>query len=219
MSDLLYDILRIQRAEAPLVQPRLPALFETGNESEAALESNVSVESEPPRPTPTRPSPPPTRPAPEPYRGKLTPDAPPPHNANVVLPTNQAMTEQQSALPARTAPSEADAPNVARAVPVTEPNATRAVEPSSAHAEAAALPTVNPLLPAPPPPLVRPLTELDRIAAQVTQPAPPPTIHVHIGRITVRAVQAAQPKPKPAPAPAEKLSLDEYLKSRARGSQ
>lgn len=80
------------------------------------------------------------------------------------------------------------------------------------------MPTVNPLLPAPPLPPVRPLVQADDLTEQLTQPAPPPTIHIHIGRITVRAVQAP-PKPQAAPAPAEKMSLDEYLKSRARGSR
>ncbi|HZS39124.1 MAG TPA: hypothetical protein VFF06_19970 [Polyangia bacterium] len=43
------------------------------------------------------------------------------------------------------------------------------------------------------------------------------TVHVHIGRVDVRAVMPPAPSPRPAPAPRPGLSLEKYLESRNRG--
>jgi hypothetical protein len=46
-----------------------------------------------------------------------------------------------------------------------------------------------------------------------------PTIRVTIGRIEVRAVQSPAPAPKPVKQRPPKLSLEDYLRKRARGSR
>jgi hypothetical protein len=57
---------------------------------------------------------------------------------------------------------------------------------------------------------------VQRGAAQPTR-APPPAVHVTIGRIDVQAAPAAQPpRPRAAPPQQPKLSLEEYLKGRGR---
>jgi hypothetical protein len=48
---------------------------------------------------------------------------------------------------------------------------------------------------------------------------PAPTIRVTIGRVEVRAVQSPAPTPKPAKARPPKLSLEDYLRKRERGSR
>jgi hypothetical protein len=60
------------------------------------------------------------------------------------------------------------------------------------------------------------------IRAQGTAAAPPPTIHVHIGRVEVRAAMpapAALPQPASAPAPKPGAALAEYLEKRWRGER
>jgi hypothetical protein len=47
----------------------------------------------------------------------------------------------------------------------------------------------------------------------------PPIIRVTIGRVEVRAVQSSAPTPKTAKPPLPKLSLQEYLRKRERGSR
>ena len=49
--------------------------------------------------------------------------------------------------------------------------------------------------------------------------ASPPVIRVTIGRVEVRAVQSPAPTPKPGKPPLPKLSLQEYLHKRERGSR
>jgi hypothetical protein len=49
--------------------------------------------------------------------------------------------------------------------------------------------------------------------------ASPPIIRVTIGRVEVRAVQSPAPAPKSAKPPLPKLSLQEYLHKRKRGSR
>jgi hypothetical protein len=47
----------------------------------------------------------------------------------------------------------------------------------------------------------------------------PPIIRVTIGRVEVRAIQSSAPMPKAAKPPLPKLSLQEYLRKRERGSR
>lgn len=47
----------------------------------------------------------------------------------------------------------------------------------------------------------------------------PPIIRVTIGRVEVRAIQASAPMPKPKKPPQPKLSLQDYLHKRERGSR
>jgi hypothetical protein len=60
-----------------------------------------------------------------------------------------------------------------------------------------------------------------KVFSLVEKPSPtsPPIIRVTIGRIEVRAVQSPTPTPKPAKPPLPKLSLQEYLHKRERGSR
>ena len=47
-----------------------------------------------------------------------------------------------------------------------------------------------------------------------------PSIKVTIGRIEVRAIQAAEPRRiQPSPSPQPRLSLDEYLRKRREGKR
>jgi hypothetical protein len=53
--------------------------------------------------------------------------------------------------------------------------------------------------------------------APVREREEPPTVHVHIGRIDVRAVQTPAPRAQPARSPLQPPSLDEHLRARDRG--
>jgi hypothetical protein len=68
-------------------------------------------------------------------------------------------------------------------------------------------------------PAIRPLTAAARVAPQAMRAADvaPPTIHVTIGRIEVRATPPPPAQPRPRAAAAPILTLDEYLRRRASG--
>ena len=70
-------------------------------------------------------------------------------------------------------------------------------------------------------PAVRPLTPFARISPPQVPPVvaavPPPTIHVTIGRVEVRATPPAGARQRPPAAAAPRLTLEEYLRRRASG--
>jgi len=69
------------------------------------------------------------------------------------------------------------------------------------------------------PEIISPLKPAATSAVSLLQPSPkePPSIHVTIGRVEVRAVMPSVAAPKPAPPSGPKLSLEDYLKQRNGG--
>lgn len=76
---------------------------------------------------------------------------------------------------------------------------------------------VTPAMPSLAVPPVRPRFEAQRVATRA--PATPPTVHVTIGAVEVRAVGDPAPKRAKSPAANPVMSLEEYLKQRAGGGR
>ncbi len=221
MSDYLLDILSIQRALVPTVKPRLPALFEPPSPRLTVGELEETVMTEAPRSPSVHSEEKQVRAEPEPYRGvlRVLPLPPeqrtrpqPPTTAPVDAPPRTSVTPPDYGEP-QTAPLTQKGPNERQAMPVE--TARRAPENPLPHP--AAVIRVNAVpLPALAP-RIKPVSPLPNDAE--TPPPSAPTVHVHIGRITVKAVPPPAPKPRREPPASKKMSLDEYLQARERGAR
>jgi len=146
-----------------------------------------------------------------------------------------ATTAEANRDPLARAVAEPPAPTVSRASAAAMPAAQQAEPPARADAPAAApvaamseparseRPTVA-AHPPPAPPVARPQVRAAPPAAAPTGVPPdaaPPTIHVTIGRIEIKATPPATvARPRSvAPAPAPALSLDSYLRGRSGGAE
>jgi hypothetical protein len=232
--DFLTRLAHRATGTLPVVQPRLPARFEPaeGTYAGAAPGGEVAAETAAPNPKPASRRASVTDPrepghdAPQGVRSE-PPNAATPHPPRATI-IDSAFREDQGRHQARSARSS-DAPSFQG--------------PPTADRPAAA--SITPLLdadilPAPPP---RRALRVDarpaRVHATASQPpdtrwpagghptietgaadAAPPTVHVHIGRIDVRAVVPPGPTPRlvarPAPPP---TSLERYLSGRKGGLQ
>lgn len=228
MSDFLTTLLASQRAKVPAVQPRVPARFESAPPTPLSGEMGFSEENIARGAPPARPLPRAERIAPRlqptPYRGSLV--VPPTQKIQSGREFAASDSENQAATsPSIRAEENSDAaPNVEHILhdrapqPSATPRATAPEDTAPPMSGIVAQPRMRITRQAPA--LVPAASEASPQSAQQAPVLPhPPTIRVTIGRILVRAMQAPSPREPRAPAPAPKLSLDEYLKARERGER
>lgn len=216
MSDFLTNLIRRHGGATPAIQPRLPSLFEAAGGPAGGDVADPTGEAEAPRaPVPRRAADDPALTASE-----STLDAPPVFvpPAGVVQP-EPAQPGVPTARRESTPPAASANPPANRFQPL-QPPAPRPRPGQLAPQPAAAAP---PVVRAPPVPL--PATPVAAKPARVrhsadSQPnAVAPAIHVTIGRVEVRAVQAPPAAPRAARPAAPRLSLEEYLQPRSGGTR
>lgn len=227
MIDFFTALLEPQFSESPLLQPRVPALFEPvlpRREGVVFGEVSEANESEFPRepggantPRPGRTPPPEGGQERAPYRGVMK-----------VAPTLRTAKTLESPAPfldstaggqQRADPTGQEAhhgqPVPSGRVSTLQGDPSREQAPredGGSHAGA-----IRPAS------VVEPRGVEPRAGSELQTTATPqdaPVVRIEIGRIVVRAVQPnAERPPQRAPAPAKKLSLDDYLKKHERGER
>jgi hypothetical protein len=241
MSDYLTNLIARSTGKTPVIEPRLPSLFEPpGAFCEGLVESEMLVSARDVAPQPSI-----AAPGTGPQSLSIPPAAwemleLPRHNV-AAEPTGRAQPQREPLWQASAGPSNplsATESPTTRETEIRVPTKITSQAPEIARADAAApvfargpsekQSEPQPLSPVvivrpramPPIPPVEPVTPAAAMLPQRRTEAAP-TIRVTIGRIEVRAMMA------PAPAlPAEKkraapplLSLNEYLRRRARGDR
>ena len=231
--DFLTRLAQRTIGTLPTVQPRLPARFESaaGTRPGTIYFSEVAAETSPP----DRRSPAPSmsmieHPQPGPAVFEDTQPAHPIPTAKgppratiteVARPEVQSSRQSNAALPPKTlfgqdppailgSAAEPIQPLYDRSIrPTRQPRPALRVDVRSAHAVAAGTQRSETRLPAGGHP----------IAEAITVETAAPTVHVHIGRIDVRAIMPPAP-PRPTARPvAPRSSLEDYLSGRKGGSQ
>lgn len=231
--DFLTRLAQRLTGDLPRVQPRLPLLFEPAARPAPGLEQGgetaisgvreVGVQTAPPHSTrlaTISPMPSARQMAPEsldplrppvsmPAQAELSPYPAPPRLALEVTgdisgsPSHETMAREISQPAAQLAPPR-------RAVKVTiRPAAATNAPPVSTVSRRGAITFETPGKAKP-----------GQVGTTDEHPQGPPTVHVHIGRIDVRAVMPPTAPPRPAAPPAAPRStLEDYLSGRKGGSQ
>lgn len=150
---------------------------------------------------------------------RLAPPAVEPRDTAITAPVPDPSPRRTASQPAATAEPEPAGPvRLARPPPVVPVIAI-----TQQTSDSAAVPTVAPARMPPAFGDVAPATALhagDRAQSRGREaPAPAPTVHVTIGRVEVRAVQAPARDPRPVRAGEQPMSLDEYLRRRGQRGQ
>jgi hypothetical protein len=219
MSGFLSHLIARSFTDAPVIQPRVPSLFETAadeflGEAQSGIPPKVVPETTAPSSVPqsvSRSSPigeiaktnspanasdrRETGPLPKPGE-RVTEDAP--MIAHAPRPKSQTVEVKTGKLETNKATVPADSFGDARK------DADRKTSLSQAFSES------------------RPVhleRRKDVSPAEQRSSAPAPIIRVTIGRVEVRAIHAPAPAPKPAKAAPSKLSLEDYLQRREKGSR
>jgi hypothetical protein len=204
----------------PRLEPRLPSRFEpvTDAAGPERMERDVAIDAVLDREVVTPLAP---RPAPRPPRV----------DAERFEDLRPELRSLRSALSAVRATVDVPAVATAAVVPVTE--AVRLLETPRAPAVGDAPGPTGESTPAPPPRTVRntflepapdrrqpaPAAPAIRIDRAPTAPSGPPTVHVSIGRVDVRAIVTPTASPARPPVSVNRLSLEEYLRGRPRGAR
>ena len=227
--DFLTRLAQRLTGELPTVQPRLPLRFEpaAGIAQPAPF---PEVESRLPAPEPLRAvqaAGPATRPAPI-QRAEI-PEAVVQGDA----PGRRSLSGAESARPAASSAADVNR-NSSTSSFDTTPDPDRRPPPPNAQSPRRVRVEIRPAaanrasLP-PPADSRRSVAALGQMNAQAQQlhangttasSPPPATVHVHIGRVDVRAVMPPAAPPRPAPQPAApRATLEDYLSGRKGGSQ
>jgi hypothetical protein len=203
-------------SEQPVAQTRVPPVIERRLAPHAAEPRDASVAALAPEPSPRRTVAEP----PSAIERRFAPDDVEPRDASVAALVPQRPPRRTVAQP--TVPRESDTAEPMRSVrplPVMPViaiahQAGDSVLAGPTGALAATPPNAGEIAPAPVPHTGDAAPSRDRDA-----PAPIPTIHVTIGRVEVRAVQAPARDPRPVRASGQPMSLDEYLRRRGQRGQ
>jgi hypothetical protein len=231
--DFLTRLAQRVTGELPAVQPRLPLLFEPAAGSARAVEESgelaISVVREREKLTTSPRS---TRLAPTAWAPAARRDAPPSLDP-LHLPVNQPAQSRLSPSPAPPLLAPEDTGDVSGG-PSNETSDREIIQPASHLAlPGRAVPvSIRPIAPTSAPPLstasrrgavardVHDERQPGQIARTDEHSQGPPTIHVHIGRVDVRAVMPSAAAPRPTARPrAPRASLEDYLSGRKGGSQ
>ena len=215
MNDFFSNLIARSFSDAPVIQPRLPSLFETAaNEFSDGGQSSAPALATP-ETIPTTAS-----------LGVASKSSPPSGPVrNRIANASEASSEEP---PLRSdGPEQKRAPQIAQAqsseerAPARELHVkTRIIIPADSFADGEqhedhktrASESFSQRR------SVQPRVRKDLSAVDQRSSTTPPIIRVTIGRVDVRAVHQPTPAPKPAKASPPKLSLEDYLHKRERGS-
>jgi hypothetical protein len=216
MSDFLSRLMARSFTDAPVIQPRVPAIFEPA----AAEPFDEAPSSSTPAVTAAE-TPPPTHPTPTPP----LPNLPSLEKTGTTKPiANVSSLPAEEHLPGPDAPAPREAP---AAVPSPRPHEQRGFLRETRQIiaplfSAAAKTNAGGHGKKPPETFARsrPIQTPRRNAFSPVEPrssTPAPNVHVTIGRVEVRAVHSPAPAPKPAKRAPPKLALEDYLQKREGG--
>jgi hypothetical protein len=241
MSDFITNLATRSFAPANLLQPKLPSLFEAPTGSEPILEESLGMdtreeiaEAAPVSPTVNRlrlekystrenerAAPPPTEPMPEaPERQRVTrqtilpftPEEAP--RAPIKIPGEEHVVAAASlrAEPASDERKQAAGPRLKAVTPSARKN-------DPAESSQARAPRFIPVIPKLEP--HHPTSQSENNMDTHTLPSgnQSPTVHIHIGRIEVRAVTQSSPPARAVVPNRPKMTLDEYLLRRNEGKR
>ena len=236
MNGFLSNLVARSFTDAPVIQPRLPSLFETaGNEFLVEPQSPTSTIAAPETVAPANGSAPPLVSKPSLILELVTlksipdvSDAPAEESLRKPeAPGHAFNTRAEESVPQSDAPSAQNAPVIAHSTrPSVQANDVRKLEletrkviiPVESFRHGTEDPSekkrATEALSKPPPMQVRRSKDFSTVEQRTETSAP--TIRVTIGRVEVRAIHPPAPAPKPARPAAPKLSLDEYLRGRKR---
>ncbi len=200
MSDFLSNLIGRSFTDAPVIQPRVLSLFETA--ADEFLD-------EPQSSTPSVPAPetiaPKDAPAPisksSPMRETVT--------TKSIANASDLRVEEHLLKPA--SPAAQNAPVIAQTSRLSEQTA------ELRKLDAARKKRVSEAFSEPRP--IQPRRRKDISPIEERSSTSPPIIRVTIGRVEVRAIQSSPPAPKSAKPAPPKLSLEDYLHKRERGSR
>lgn len=182
MSDFLSNLITRSFTDAPVIQPRVPSLFEiTGDEFLDEQQSS----------TPSVPTPETIAPKNAPAR--FSKSLPTQETAITKSIANVSDARREESSPKPDAPAAQNAPVIAQ-------TSRLSVQTAELHP-------------------IQPRRRKDFLPVDQRSSKSPPIIRVTIGRVEVRAVQSPAPGPKQAKLRPPKLSLEDYLRKRERGSR
>ena len=216
MNDFFSNLIARSFSDAPVVQPRLPSLFETAaNEFSDEGQSSIPALAAP-ETIPTT--------APKGVASKSLPASSPVRNR--IANASEASAEEHPLV--SDAPEQKRAPEIVQARSSEEGAPTRELRvktkrmivPAESFAygekhedyKTRASESFSQRR------SVKPRVRKDLSAVDQRSSTTPPIIRVTIGRVDVRAVHQPTPAPKPTKASPPKLSLEDYLHKRERGS-
>ena len=215
MNDFFSNLIARSLSDAPVIQPRLPSLFETAaNEFSDEGQSSAPALAAPETIPPT---------ASLGVASKSSPPSGPVRNriANASEASAEEPPLRSDGLEQKRAPQIAQARSSEERAPAKELHVKtkRIIVPSDSFADGEkhedyktrASESLSQRL------SVQPRVRKDLSALDRRSSTTPPIIRVTIGRVEVRAVHQPTPAPKPAKASPPKLSLEDYLHKRERG--